>query len=342
MKIDLLFCLFMMGIKLDFKSKLFFLSAFLILSSGILFAQDINLRTFDYSKADSIALSFPKGKFITYKEIVNPLTENLKTEQEKFRAIYRWIADNVTYSLSNKSENPGKTLTSRKATCIGYSTLLKEMCNYAGLECNVIGGLSKNKPEDIPPASEDTRHAWNEVKLNGKWYLTDITWASGTFDFTKKTFHKNFDTAYFLPTPEFFIKQHFPTDIKMQMLSTPAKKTVFIKSCVWYENAALYNFTVTSPDKGYVNQNVNKDFTVTIHIDKPLADKDTLHGFTFVVDDGKKDEGQENETVPSTYVMPDKFSVIVTCHFPEDLKGEHDVTIFYNQKAVFGFRMNFH
>src|ERR1700677_1825060 len=106
--------------------------------------------TFDiYKRADSIALNFPKGRYKTYKEIVEPLTAGLKTDQEKFRVIYRWIAENVSYAYSNRSDDPDKALIQRKAVCAGYSSLLKEMCNDVGLECEVITGWAKVDQNDI-------------------------------------------------------------------------------------------------------------------------------------------------------------------------------------------------
>lgn len=314
----------------------------LLISALATMAQDINLRTFDYSKADSIALNFPKGKYKTYSEIVEPLTINLQTEQEKFRAIYRWISDNVSYSFSNKSDNPGKALTERKAVCAGYSSLLKQMCNQAGIECNVIDGWAKNKPEDIGENSKETNHAWDEVKLNDKWYLTDITWASGKYDFQKHKFYKNWDSAYFLPTPEFFIKQHFPSDKKMQMLDTLAKKTPFIRSAVWYENADRYGFTVSKPKKGVINQNVKKDFAVTLLIEKPLLSKDTIQNFDFIVYDDNKSEVITSKKTINVDKASGQYAITLQCSFPKDLKNEYDMNLYYGQYAISGFRMKFH
>jgi hypothetical protein len=323
------------------KIRFLFLIIALIFFVGNLSAQDINLRTFDYSKADSIALNFPKGKYRTYKEIVEPLTINLETDQEKFRAIYRWIADNVAYSFSNKSDNPGRALTQRKAVCAGYSSLLKEMCNDAGLECNVIDGWAKIKPSDIGQATKETSHAWNEVQLNGKWYLTDLTWASGWYDFKNRKFYKDFDSAYFLPTPEFFIKQHFPMDKKNQMLATPVKKSVFNKSCVWYEDAAKYSFTVLKPTKGHFHQNIKKDFTITVLLKKEGENKDILKSFNFLVDD-KTNDTQDSLTIVKTDNVSDQFSVTIKCRFPKDLKGMYGVDLCYGGEQVSGFMINFH
>lgn len=318
------------------------LSIWTLLSGINLFAQDIDLRTFNYARADSIALHFPKGKYKTYAEIVEPLTANLETDQEKFRVIFRWIADNVSYSFSNKSDDPDKTLVKRKAVCAGYSSLLKQMCNQAGLECNIIDGWAKNEPGNIGTMTKETAHAWNEVKLNGKWYLTDITWASGTYDFKKKKFHKNFDSAYFLPTPDFFIKQHFPIDKKMQMLDTIVKRSVFMKSCVWYEGADKYGFIVSSPKKGRINQNVKKDFTLAIKLEKPFTATDTIQNFEFVIKGDKADEIVLCKKTVNYCKATNQCTITLTCRFPQEIRGEQDVNLYYGFEAISGFRINFH
>lgn len=316
----------------------FFFALIFLLFSLDSFGQNIQLRGIDiYKRADSIALNFPKGRYKTYQEIVEPLTANLKTEEEKFRVIFRWIADNVSYSYSNESGDPDKTLMGRKAVCVGYSSLLKEMCNDAGLDCEVITGWSKVGQGDIGQKMKKTTHAWNAIKLNGKWHLTDITWATSKYDKQKKKFYKYFDTAYFLPTPEFFIKQHFPKDKKWQMLQTPVKKSWFIKSYVWYEAADKYGVKIVSPTRGWINQNDNKEFTIILTMNKPVSG----HSFAFVMDDDYKDvQFFESQDISSKELG--QYSVTLKYHFPKNLKGNHDIDVFYNGEEISGFRIKFH
>ena len=243
-------------------SQIMFLSLGIILSGLCVSAQDVNLRTFDYSKADSTALHFAKDKFTSYKDFVIALTSKLPTEQEKFRAIYRWIADNVAYSYSNMSGKADKVIIKRKAVCAGYASLLEEMCNTAGLECNTINGIAKNDQSCL--GNKEPNHAWNEVKLNGKWYLTDVTWGSGEYDKKKRKYYKNFDTAYFLPTPEFFSKQHLPSDKTKLMLSKPVKKPWFRNSYVWYEGSAPYGVKPLNHKKGKFAHSCKKELTVKL------------------------------------------------------------------------------
>jgi transglutaminase/protease-like cytokinesis protein 3 len=292
-----------------------------------------NLRKFDYKLADSIALYFPKAKYTSYTEIVAPLTKTLKTEQEKFRVIFRWIADNVVYSYANSTDDADAAVKKKKAVCIGYSTLLKEMCNSAGLDCEVITGWSKVDPVDIGQKTRETTHAWNAIKLNNKWYLTDVTWATSKYDKRKKKFYKEFDTAYFLPPPSFFVEQHLPKNNKWQLLDTVVKKSLFIKSLVWYECADQLSVKIINPTKGKVKQKDSKDFTVTLQV----AKYDTIPDIDFIIDEDMNKTQMSEEIKTCT----DKRLITINCRFPENIRGEHNVDIYYNGKAVYGFRIDF-
>lgn len=177
--------------------------------------QSMDPTTFDYSKVDSIALNFPKKKYKSYTELVALLIENLQTDHEKLRVLFRWITENISYNYGNRSSDADKVVKSKKAVCIGYSTLLKEMCKSAGIECEIIIGYSKTKISDIDKKLKKTDHAWNAFKLYNKWYLLDVTWATSYYDDKKRKSIKSYNELYYL-TPQieqrdntYFIKQKF-------------------------------------------------------------------------------------------------------------------------------------
>jgi transglutaminase/protease-like cytokinesis protein 3 len=190
--------------------------------------------TFDYSMVDSIALNFPKKKYKTYTELVAPLTANLQTDHEKFRVLFIWITDNISYNYGNRSSDADKVVKSKKAVCIGYSTLLKEMCNSARIECEIIIGYSKTEINDINKKLKKTDHAWNAVKLYDKWYLLDVTWATSYYDDKKRKNIKSYNELYYLTPPEIFVKKHYPKEKKWQLLDKPIKKPEFSKPYIYY------------------------------------------------------------------------------------------------------------
>jgi hypothetical protein len=182
-----------------------------ILISGFSLATSVDLRHFDYTRADSIALSLNR-KFSSTEKLAEKLTNDLSTEHEKFRSIFRWVADNIEYSYSQRSTEPKYVLKKRAAVCSGYSNLLKELCDISGIECEVINGYAKSFENKDIGKFDKTTHAWNAVKLNNEWYLVDATWAAGYV--TGRRFTKEFNNFYYLTDPDIFIYRHLPEDSK--------------------------------------------------------------------------------------------------------------------------------
>ncbi len=52
-----------------------------------------------------------------------------------------------------------------EAVCEGYTKAYKLLCDRAGIECVSVYGVAR-----------DENHSWNYIKLDGAWYLVDVTW----------------------------------------------------------------------------------------------------------------------------------------------------------------------
>jgi transglutaminase/protease-like cytokinesis protein 3 len=188
----------------------------------------------DFSKSDSIAERYAAHSLIDLKTLADKLTRPLLTEQEKFRAIYKWVCSNIEadYSLVtlnkqkraklkgdklnrwNKkfSKSVFKTLLhERKTVCTGYAYLVRELAFHAGLKCEIVNGYAKAGGVDFNALGE-VNHSWNRIQLNDKWYVCDATWSSGIFNTTSGRFVKKYDEKYFLMEPEGFLRSHHPSD----------------------------------------------------------------------------------------------------------------------------------
>jgi transglutaminase/protease-like cytokinesis protein 3 len=68
------------------------------------------------------------------------------------------------------------------------------------------------------------------VKIDGAWYLLDVTWSSGYLDaqFHFHRFSSPVNTDYFLTDPPQFVKTHFPDDPWWQLLPKPIKESDFL------------------------------------------------------------------------------------------------------------------
>lgn len=228
--------------------RLFWINIFLFFAIPH-FSQDV--KQFDYRFADSIALNFPKKKYKNITEIAGPLTEKLNTEHEKFRAIFRWITDNIEYNkAAGNVADADKIVRKNKAVCQGFSNLLKEMCDLVRIECEVITGYTKTEVRDINKKLDKTDHAWNSVKLNGQWYLCDVTWATSKYNVITRRFMKEFDEHYYLTPADKFILDHFPKEKRHQYLPKPIKAKAFVKTPVFYPDYFHLKMDKIQPEKG--------------------------------------------------------------------------------------------
>lgn len=124
------------------------------------------------------------------KELANELTKGLKTNEEKSKAIYIWVASNISYDVEaffNDPQNPRyysslETLRERKALCSGYAHLNAALHRAIGIEAKVVYGEG---------------HAWNEVKLSGVWQEQDPTYGSGSLDMENQIFVPQYKEQYF-------------------------------------------------------------------------------------------------------------------------------------------------
>ena len=122
-----------------------------------------------YSMTGS-TLSTAKSK---YNAKVNELTNGLsgKSDYEKSKIIHDRLIDTVTYTSTNNDQNAYGALVEGKAVCNGYARAYQHLMNTAGIPTWFVRGSSIN-----PSTGTPIGHAWNLVKLDSKWYYTDVTW----------------------------------------------------------------------------------------------------------------------------------------------------------------------
>lgn len=99
------------------------------------------------------------------KEVFEELGIENKSELKKIRLIHDYIISNSEYDLSSRYNSAYGCLIMNQSACQGYAQLAYKMFTEAGIPCRIVTGKSGGSP-----------HAWNIVKLDGKWYFIDCTW----------------------------------------------------------------------------------------------------------------------------------------------------------------------
>lgn len=106
------------------------------------------------------------------------LAQTLKpgmTDRQKAEALNNYVAQNVHYDFTGyQAYQAGQNvydlqtayaaLVGGKAICQGFARAYKLLCDKAGVPCVVLFGTTKQY---------GTAHAWNRVKLDGKWETVD-------------------------------------------------------------------------------------------------------------------------------------------------------------------------
>jgi transglutaminase/protease-like cytokinesis protein 3 len=221
-------------------------------------AQISDFSHIDFTKANNI-VKLNEGKDLNNLPLLTfQLTHKLSTDVEKFRAIYLWVSHNIEgdaqqHNLVNRKRKKFKTdslgyiswnnkfkktafkklLQHKKTMCTGYAYLIKEMCFIANIECKIIDGYARSSETNIN-VLELVNHSWNAVKLNGKWYLCDATWASG-YMINGVHFVKEYNDGYFLTDPILFAKNHYPLYKKWFLNNQLATQKFFPEPIVYNE-----------------------------------------------------------------------------------------------------------
>ena len=141
------------------------------------------------------------------QEIINKIITKGMSDYDKVKTIHDYIIVNVDYDYANYLNDtiPSRSYTAlgalkyKYAVCAGYAKLFQLMCQLAGLECTYVTG---NTPSGY--------HAWNQVKIDGKWYNVDTTWDDPVSLDKKFDDHKYNCYSYFLLSDEIMYKDHTP------------------------------------------------------------------------------------------------------------------------------------
>ncbi len=113
-----------------------------------------------------------RDEWITRSDSIHGIVDGLKKETagaaDEFDiefAAYRYIIMHCRYiGNGDASQYADGVLVDGTAVCAGYSNALQLLLRSLGIECVRI----------ISVPEED--HAWNRVRINGKWYNCDVTW----------------------------------------------------------------------------------------------------------------------------------------------------------------------
>ena len=163
----------------------------------------------------------------------------IKGDIEKVFVVYNYIFKNISYDyeyleLDKKSKKIGfnnltvleqrkifRTQTlegifTKKTVCTGFSYIFKMLLEYIGIESNIcIGYFKIGREKEIP-------HAWNQVKIDGKWYNIDVSYGIEHHDEYVRI-EEGKIPKYFLLSDNEYYKKYIVSKIGMKNKNTKMK-----------------------------------------------------------------------------------------------------------------------
>ena len=199
--------------------------------------------------------------------INNVVSNKFTHKMDKARAIYYWIAHNITYDVkstrnNNKLKNtPADVLLTRKATGVGFASLFQDMCSSADIRCLTVDGFVKYNTQQIGDNDQEINHSWAVVQLGQspeEWYYVDVAFGSGYLNPDMKEFTKAYTDAYFFTEKETFNLQHYPDNEAWKLGGAPKNKKDFFDMPVVRVAATELGIKKLSPNDGKIKAKVNK------------------------------------------------------------------------------------
>nr|XP_054773597.1 uncharacterized protein LOC129281706 [Lytechinus pictus] len=219
------------------------------------------------------------------EKIVSYLTKGAKNDFQRFRVLFRWVAHAISYEVHIGPEHedhgisPLDVLQSGKADSCGYSNLLQYLCSLASLTCEVVVGYSKN----LLPGKTPFAHAWNRIRLNGRWYLSDCTAASYPSD--SSCCPDKFREYEFLADPQYFHSRHLPAPLDRYGEPVPYTSLQhFNIQPTFGALASLCNLKVQSHNLGVIRADDQNHVRITMTSSVPMITWTSLTASTDFID----------------------------------------------------------
>ena len=159
------------------------------------------LSTIEQDKRDILPSRGVESDSPQIIELANNLIKDKISERDKTKAIYDFVANNISYDVTkfqnedfNWDDSALKTLELKTGVCQDYAYLTIALLRAVNIEARFVEGYTTD------------RHAWVEARVDGRWLTMDPTWGAGYIKENK--FIASYSEDYFDPADEDFNKTH--------------------------------------------------------------------------------------------------------------------------------------
>ncbi len=184
-------------------------------------------------------------------------------EQEK--AIHDYMVLNCAYDYDNffndtipwESGAPEGVFVHKTAVCQGYAEAFKLCMDILGIECIMVTGEAGSES-----------HAWNAVKLDGEWYMIDVTWDDPVPDEEGRLLYNYFNI------PDWIMKLDHTYDCEIQANSIRYSGVEVLETT---NDVAMDNLNASFER---ALNNSTQDYVLRVYVTKPDGTDWTEEEFT--------------------------------------------------------------
>ena len=126
----------------------------------------------DYKANSVYGPSLNSSQLMQVRRVVQSFKTNYirkgMSEYDKALAAFLYLRSNCSYARRgwqyNNANNAWGALVYNEAQCSGFARAMKALCDGVGVKCKYVHANSK---------AVNPSHQWNEIRINGKWYIVD-------------------------------------------------------------------------------------------------------------------------------------------------------------------------
>ena len=126
----------------------------------------------DYKANSVYGPSLNSSQLMQVRRVVQSFKTNYirkgMSEYDKALAVFLYLRSNCSYARHglqyNNANNAWGALVYNEAQCSGFARAMKALCDGVGVKCKYVHANSK---------AVNPSHQWNEIRINGKWYIVD-------------------------------------------------------------------------------------------------------------------------------------------------------------------------
>ncbi|RYY64806.1 MAG: hypothetical protein EOO13_18020, partial [Chitinophagaceae bacterium] len=247
----------------------------------------------NYNATDQLVQKQGSMDSLNLAQIAKRITAFSSDNEQKARAIFYWIANNIALDPKAIKGNdqrkslPEEVVKLRKGTALGISKLYQEMASIANIRCLVVDGFIRSSIDELNSPADEINHSWNVVQLGQSpesWYVLDAAKAAGTMDKKMTVFTKKFTSGYFFTDKTLFNLDHFADNDAWQLGPGPRSLKEFYSLPLIGQAAYEYVLHKPTPANGLIKTKTKSKVSFTL----PIESGATIDNVSLLIGDGKK------------------------------------------------------